>query len=61
MSSHVYKVYRYWSPSGKSYIGQTCNSLDFRAGKDGIRYHWRYYKEGDKQCQLKLWLQGSKS
>lgn len=36
-------------------------SAHYSTSKDGIRYHWRYYKEGDKQCQLKLWLQDSKS
>lgn len=44
-------------------ICKCCKNGDwaYSTSKDGIRYHWRYYKEGDKQCQLKLWLQGSKS
>lgn len=31
-------IYKYTSPSGKSYIGQTICSLDKRAGKNGINY-----------------------
>ena len=31
-------IYKYTSPSGKSYIGQTCRSLKERAGKDGQGY-----------------------
>lgn len=31
-------IYKYTSPSGKIYIGQTTGSLDYRAGKDGIKY-----------------------
>lgn len=31
-------IYKYTSPSGKSYIGQTCRSLKERAGKDGNDY-----------------------
>lgn len=34
----MYKIYRYISPNGKSYIGQTCLSLDKRAGIDGVEY-----------------------
>lgn len=34
----TYVVYRYVSPSGKSYIGQTCQEVDARAGKDGLGY-----------------------
>ena len=36
--STEYIIYRYWSPNGKSYIGQTCQTLDERSGKDGSRY-----------------------
>lgn len=31
-------VYKYTSPSGKVYIGQTRSSLEYRAGKGGIKY-----------------------
>lgn len=31
-------IYKYTSPSGKSYIGQTIRSLYERSGKDGINY-----------------------
>lgn len=31
-------IYKYTSPSGKSYIGQTCRSLQERAGCDGKGY-----------------------
>ena len=31
-------IYKYTSPSGKSYIGQTCRSMKERAGKDGQGY-----------------------
>lgn len=31
-------IYRYVSPSGKSYIGQTCKTLDERAGYKGQHY-----------------------
>ena len=31
-------IYKYTSPSGKVYIGQTTSSLEKRAGKDGIKY-----------------------
>lgn len=34
----MFIVYRYWSPSNKSYIGQTCYSLDRRAGSEGREY-----------------------
>lgn len=33
-----YKVYKYTSPSGKIYIGQTCRDLKKRAGSNGIGY-----------------------
>ena len=33
-----YVIYRYWSPSGKSYIGQTCQSLSARSGREGQQY-----------------------
>lgn len=35
---HNYVVYRYVSPSGKSYIGQTCQGVSVRAGKNGYSY-----------------------
>lgn len=34
----MYLIYSYISPSNKRYIGQTCESLSKRAGKNGIRY-----------------------
>lgn len=34
----TYLIYCYTSPSQKRYIGQTCESLFKRAGKDGVRY-----------------------
>ena len=37
-NSNEYIVYRYWSPNGKSYIGQTCQKLDERSGKQGQLY-----------------------
>lgn len=37
--SNEYKVYRYWSPSGKSYIGQTNQSIAARSGSRGQQYH----------------------
>lgn len=39
MSSHEYKIYRYWSPSGKSYIGQTNQTLNARSGSNGQNYY----------------------
>ncbi len=43
MSKHTnsknYIVYRYWSPSNKSYIGQTCQKIDERSGQKGQRYY----------------------
>lgn len=33
-----YCVYRYWSPSGKSYIGKTNQGIVTRAGKNGYGY-----------------------
>lgn len=36
----LYKIYKYTSPSGKMYIGQTCNSLNIRAANG----------EGYKEC-----------
>lgn len=38
-----YIVYRYWSPNNKSYIGQTKQGLDRRAGSNGREY-WRNNK-----------------
>lgn len=53
-----YLIYCYISPSNKRYIGQTCESLKNRAGKNGIRYKdcsafwraiekygWEYFQE----------------
>lgn len=37
--SKEYVIYRYWSPNGKSYIGQTCQALDERSGSQGQQYH----------------------
>ena len=34
----VYKVYKHISPSGKIYIGQTCQRLSKRFGKNGAGY-----------------------
>lgn len=39
---NVYKVYRYWGPTGKSYIGQTKNSLSERSN------HGRAYESCKK-------------
>lgn len=39
MKDNSFKVYRYWSPSGKSYIGQTNQSLNARSGSRGQQYH----------------------
>lgn len=36
--SNDYIIYRYWSPSGKSYIGQTCQTLAARSGGVGQQY-----------------------
>lgn len=36
--NNEYKIYRYWSPSGKSYIGQTKKKLEYRAGRGGSQY-----------------------
>lgn len=33
-----YKIYKYTAPNGKLYIGQTCRSLQERAGYTGIGY-----------------------
>ena len=33
-----YLVYKYTSPSGGVYIGQTHNSIEYRAGRDGYQY-----------------------
>ena len=33
-----YLVYKYISPSGKIYIGQTCRPIKVRAGSNGINY-----------------------
>lgn len=38
MSDGKYVIYRYWSPSGKSYIGQTNQTLNNRSGKFGQNY-----------------------
>lgn len=38
MSNTKFIVYKYTSPSGGIYIGQTCKSLDDRAGKNGYNY-----------------------
>lgn len=58
MSKKEYCVYRYWSPSNKSYIGQTCQGIDARAGRDGSgywscpyfysaiqKYGWNWFKQ----------------
>lgn len=37
--NNKYKVYRYWSPSEKSYIGQTNQTLIARSGSRGQQYH----------------------
>ena len=37
--SREYIIYRYWSPNGKSYIGQTCQKIDERSGGQGQQYH----------------------
>ena len=40
-----YVVYRYISPSNKSYIGQTCNSLSVRAANgEGYKGCPKFYK-----------------
>lgn len=39
----MYKVYLYKSPSEKVYIGQTCRSLQKRAGNNGIHYKHSLY------------------
>lgn len=40
----MYKVYLYKSPSNKIYIGQTCRTLQQRAGNNGIHYkHSTYF------------------
>ena len=33
-----YIVYRYYSPSNKSYIGQTCQTMKARSGGHGQQY-----------------------
>ena len=33
-----YSVYKYTSPTGKIYIGQTCRPMKVRAGSNGINY-----------------------
>ena len=39
-----YKVYKYTSPSGKSYIGQTCRSLEVRAyNGEGYKHSTFFY------------------
>ena len=35
-----YCVYMYTSPSGKHYVGRSCNPKDVRAGKDGSGYRF---------------------
>lgn len=35
---NTYKVYRYWGPTGKSYIGQTNQTLAARSGSRGQQY-----------------------
>lgn len=37
--SQDYIVYRYYSPSNKSYIGQTCQKIDARSGAKGQCYY----------------------
>ena len=36
--ANIYKVYKYTSPSGKIYIGQTSQTIKGRAGKKGQKY-----------------------
>lgn len=36
--ANIYKVYKYTSPSGKIYIGQTSQTIKGRAGKEGQKY-----------------------
>lgn len=36
--NNIFKVYKYTSPSGKVYIGQTCQTLLERSKKDGSGY-----------------------
>ena len=38
MKDKRYKVYKYTTPNGKIYIGQTCQSINRRAGGNGIGY-----------------------
>lgn len=38
MTRKDYKVYKRTSPSGKIYIGLTCQTLEERSGKDGYKY-----------------------
>lgn len=33
-----YIIYKHTSPSGKCYIGQTCKTMEYRAGNSGNRY-----------------------
>lgn len=42
-----YKIYKYTSPSGGVYIGQTCNNIEQRAGGTGCQYLNRNKKTGD--------------
>lgn len=34
----IYIIYKHTSPSGKCYIGQTCETMEHRAGSSGNRY-----------------------
>lgn len=37
-NDNIYRVYRYTTPDGRVYIGQTCSSLEVRADKNGKGY-----------------------
>ncbi|HAU86059.1 MAG TPA: hypothetical protein DCW90_11355 [Lachnospiraceae bacterium] len=63
---NIYKVYRYWSPSGKSYIGQTKKSLEARSNhgkayndckkfKNAIKsYTWNWFENHNEILESNL-------
>ena len=48
-----YLVYKYTSPSGGVYIGQTHNSIEYRAGRDGYQYKVLNKETGEVGITLK--------